>query len=118
VALPDDQATRLRCYRNALQNWKVRGYINFKKLAQEWLARELPNYTLPDLCQTLHGFVDQGGTIDEVVERRPEYTHYEFHYDLRVKIGNRWVYFETVLLCEDADDPDEPTILVVNIHDV
>ena len=117
--LPDDQEARLRCYRNALRNWQFQGYVRFKPLAVEWLANELPGLNLRDAARELFQYVEGGGEIDEQVERRPEYAHYEFHYDLRVKIGDRHVYFETVLnVLKDPDDPDDPTILVVNAHDV
>jgi hypothetical protein len=116
--LPDDQDSRLRCYRNALRNWRFRGYVEFKNLAQEWLIQELPEFSLDQIRQTLHSFVDEGGVIDEQVERRLEFTQYEFHYDLRVNIGNRLVYFETVLMCDEPDDPDDPVVVVVNVHDV
>ena len=46
-----------------------------------------------------------------------QYTSFEFHYDLRVLIGGRLIYFETVLLCIDPNNPDDPRIEVVNIHD-
>jgi hypothetical protein len=115
--LPGDREVRLRCYRNALRNWKVDGYVNFKAI-QQWLVRELVDYPLREIRRELHDYVDQGGAIDEQRERRPEYVDYEFHYDLRVKIGARRVYFETVLMCDDADDPNDPKILVVSLHDV
>jgi hypothetical protein len=116
--LPDDREVRLRCYRNALRNWKVRGYVEFKKRAEEWLVRELAELSLRAIRGALHDYVEHGGVIDEQVEQRPEYTHYEFHYDLRVTIGDRRIYFETILTCEDAGDPDDPAIIVVNVHDV
>ncbi|HEX5273387.1 MAG TPA: hypothetical protein VFW33_22980 [Gemmataceae bacterium] len=92
--------------------------MEFKKLAQEWLLQEMGDLSLPDIRRVLHDFVAQDGVIDEQVERRPEYCHYEFHYDLRVTIDHRRVYFETVLICDDPGDPDDPIILVVNVHDV
>ena len=103
---------------NALRNWNFRGYVRFKPLVEEWLANELPGYTLREVARQLHGHVEAGGEIDEQKERRPEYADFEFHYDLRVKIDDRRVYFETVLLCEDADDPDDPVIVVVSVHNV
>jgi hypothetical protein len=78
----------------------------------------LVDYSLRDIRRLLHDFVDQGGEIDEQVERRPEYTHYEFHYDLRVPIGGRRIFFETVLMCDAAAHPDDPQIIVVSVHDV
>ena len=116
--LPEEPEARLRCYRNALQNWSFRGYVSIKPVAQEWLAREFSDYPLREIARELHRYVEAGGEIDEQKERRPEYVSYEFHYDLRVRIGQRVVYFETVLLCDDANDPDDPQILVVSVHDV
>lgn len=118
MTLPHDRDARLRCYRNALRNWNFRGYVQFKPLAEEWLANELPGCTLREIARELHEYVEAGGEIDEQTEHRPEYLSYEFHFDLRVKIGDRRVYFETVLLCEDAEDPDDPQIEVVSVHDV
>jgi hypothetical protein len=124
VDLPDDQEGRLRCYRNTLRNEANRtvardpDYVLFKKRPQEWLAGELPEYTLRDICRILHEYVEGGGEIDEQVETRQEYVHWGFHFDLRVRIGGRHVYFETVLEFEDADDEDDLTIVVVNVKDV
>jgi hypothetical protein len=74
---------------------------------------------LREVAGELHRHVEEGGDIDEQKERRPEHVHYGFHYDLRVKIGERRVYFETVLkVVKNPDDPDDPTIIVVNVHDV
>ena len=58
------------------------------------------------------GFVDE---IDEVPERRPEWSEHEFHHDLRLQIGERLVYVETRLLMQR--DIADSTISVVNIHD-
>jgi hypothetical protein len=118
LALPEDHATRLRCYRNALRNWSYRGYVQFKPRVEEWLANHVPAYTLRAVAHELHRHIEAGGEIREIQERRPEYTSYEFHYDLRIPFGERYIYFETVLLCEDADDPDDPVIVVVSVHDV
>jgi hypothetical protein len=118
VGLPEDRETRLRCYRNALQNWNFKGYVFFKPLVEEWLANELPNYKLREVAQELHRYVKAGGEIDEQKETRPEFVSYDFHYDLRVKFGDRRLYFETVLLCEDPEDPDDPQIQVVSVRDV
>jgi hypothetical protein len=124
VNLPDDQEGRLRCFKTVLRNEANRlvardpDYVVFKKRAQEWLGRELPEHTLRAICRILHEFVAGGGAIDEQAEARPEYAHYGFHFDLRVSIGERRVYIETVLEFEDADDEDDLTIVVVNVHDV
>ena len=117
MTLPDNREGRLRCYRNALRNWKFRGYVRFKERAQNWLRNEL-EFEQREVARLLHEHAERGGEIDEQKERRPEYAHYQFHYDLRVKIGDRQVYFETLLFCNDPDDPDDPYIVVVSVHDV
>jgi len=58
--------------------------------------------------------VANGGEIDQVPERRPEWNQYDYHYDLRISIASRLCYIETLLL---DDDPKDPTIYVVSIHD-
>ena len=120
--LPDDQEGRLRCYRNALRNWNCRGYVQFNPRAEKWLANEIPELAFLEIAGELYRYVEAGGEIDEQVEKRKlELAHdyaQEFRYDLRVPIGRRRIYFETILLCDDADDPDDPTIVVVNVHDV
>jgi hypothetical protein len=124
VNLPEDQEGRLHCYRNVLRNEAIRlvardpDYVVFKKRPQEWLGHELPEHTLRAICRILHEYVACSGAIDEQVETRPEYAHYGFHFDLRVLIGGRRVYFETVLEFEDASDEEDLTIVVVNVHDV
>jgi hypothetical protein len=118
VMLPEDQEGRLRCYRNALRNWNFRAYIQFKPIVEAWLANELSGYSLREIAHGLHAHVEAGGAIDEQKERRAEYVSYEFHYDLRVNFGGRRIYFETIMLCDDADDPDDPQIEVVSVHDV
>jgi hypothetical protein len=92
LALPDDREARIRCFRNALKNWNVHGYVLFKKPALLWLQQEMGEYTADAIGELLHEFVEGGGKIDEQVERRPEYTHWQFHYDLRLQIGNRRLY--------------------------
>jgi hypothetical protein len=119
VALPEDREVRLRCYRNALRNWLYDGYIVPKKRVEEWLRQELPEFLWRDIRAELFRYVEAGGEIDEQAETRPEFVHYEFHFDLRVEIGGRRLYFETVLeIRKDPDDPDDPMIVVVNVHDV
>lgn len=124
VDLPDDPETRRRLFKIVLRNEVVRhaaanpDYVLFKRQAHEWIRNELAEYSLLEICRLLHQHVAAGGAIDEQPERRPEYVHYLFHFDLRLSIGGRRIYFETVLEFEDAADEDELTIIVVNIHDV
>ena len=120
MALPDDQEGRLRCYRNALRNWRVRGYVNFRPRVADELAELLPDLPLPQIARELHRYVEAGGEVKEVVERRAlecaDDAAQPFHHDLRIQIGGRRIYFETVLVCDDPDDPDDPTIDVVSIQ--
>lgn len=36
---------RLRCYRNALENWKYDGFVDFSERAWNWLQLTFPVYT-------------------------------------------------------------------------
>jgi hypothetical protein len=94
VALPDNQAERLQCFRNALRNWNYEGYVRFRPLAQDWLRSNLAEYAEREIGWELFEFVQRGGMIDEQEERRAEYVSFGFHYDLRMTIGGRGVYFE------------------------
>jgi hypothetical protein len=55
-----------------------------------------------------------GGAIDQVPERRSEYSHWPYHYDFRLQLARRDLYIETLL---QDDNPKDPTIHVVSIHD-
>ncbi len=101
-------------YRGVLSNWNYEGYVLWKETAQEWVLRHLQPLTTKQLAQLMHQYVESGGEIDQVPEQRPEWNIYPFHYDLRLPIGNRLIYVETILL---DDEPDDPTIKVVSIHD-
>ena len=62
----------------------------------------------------MHQHVETGGEIDQVPERRPEWSDYDFHYDLRLEIAGQRIFIETVLI---DDDPDDPILRVVSIHE-
>jgi hypothetical protein len=55
-----------------------------------------------------------GGVIDQVPETRPEWSAWPFHYDFHLQLAGRDVYIETIL---KDDDPNDPTIRIVSIHD-
>ena len=59
-----------------------------------------------DFCRT-------GGVIDQVPERRAEYSSWPFHYDFRLHLAGKELYIETIL---QDDDPKDPTIRIVSIH--
>ncbi len=74
MAIPEDQSGRMRCYRNALNNWKYDGYLDFKKASKkEWLRENLPGRPVREIKRLLFEHVAAGGIIDEQVELRPEY---------------------------------------------
>jgi len=110
---------RLRCYRNALKNWRLSNVVVFEELAWTWLRTNLSGiYTRREIARLLHAHVVAGGEIDEVREAREHWRDlYPFHYDLRVVIAGRRIYFETCLDYRDPNDPDDPVIRVVNAHD-
>ena len=101
--------------RSVLQNWRVTGYVTAKDLVLEWIAKELGGLTLKDVAEIMHTFVKRGGQVDQVPERRPEWSEWPFHYDFRVEIGKREVYIETIL---QDDDPSDPTLHIVSMHNV
>lgn len=103
-----------RRYRKALEQRKVAGYVVWKGITVEWVARNLQGYSPPDVARAMWEYVCGGGRIDQVPEKRQEWSEHPYHYDLRLGIGNRELYIETVLY---DDDPDDPVIQVVSIHD-
>lgn len=106
---------RLRHYREALSSWHCSGCVTWTQRAEEWVRENLPGVTPREVSRLMWEYVRTGGKIDQVVERRPEWSEHEFHHDLRMQIGERLVYVETRLLMER--DIADSTINVVNIHD-
>jgi hypothetical protein len=103
----------LAAFKHVLANWNVTDYVTWKDVAAEWVGRNLPGLTLRDVARLLHDHVLAGGVIDQVRERRPEWSDRDFHYDFRVPAGGRLVYVETLLV---DDDPTDPTVHIVSIH--
>jgi hypothetical protein len=103
--------------RNALANWKFAGYIRFTEPAERWIYGNLAGLKLRDFGRLMWEHVRDGGMIDAVKETRPEWSEHLFHYDLRLNIAGRRIYVETRLYFGDANDPDDPTIHVVSVHD-
>ena len=92
-------------------------YIRFTRLADEWVRSEIENYTQKAFAEIPFDYLSAGGEIDQVVERRPEWSVHEYHYDLRPVLDGRRIYVETRLIYSDPGDPDNPRILIANIHD-
>jgi hypothetical protein len=101
-------------YKSALANWYVTGYVEWKDTARDWVLAHLSGVKPRQVAELMHQHVEAGGEIDQVPERRPEWSAYDFHYDLRLPIAGRLIYIETVLL---DDDPQDATIRIVSTHD-
>jgi hypothetical protein len=104
----------LACIKQVLQHWNVTDYVTWKDIARNWVGQYLESLSPRDIARMMHQHVENGGVIDQVRERRPEWSDRDFHYDFRILIGGRVLYLETVLV---DDDPTDPTIHVVSIHD-
>ncbi len=102
-------------YRSALANWRITGYVDWKETARTWVRNQLGEHEPRQIARLMFEHVEAGGEIDQVPERRPEWNDRPFHYDLRISVAGRLLYIETILL---DDDPDDPVIRVVSIHDV
>lgn len=115
---PLSDPERLAAYTDALSNWSFSGFIRFEltESAFNWLKREIGNISLKEIARLMHEYVAAGGEIDEVAETRPEWSDYEFHYDLRLTIQDVPVYLESRLSYRLPVVPDESTVTVVNIH--
>jgi hypothetical protein len=110
-----NDAAVLRQFRAVLANWKFTGYVTGKDVVLEWIKDNLTNVTLKDVAHAMNEHLQHGGGIDQVPETRPEWSAWSFHYDFRVLVANRLLYVEAIL---QDDDPTDPTIHVVSIHDV
>jgi hypothetical protein len=105
----------LNSFRAVLAEWRCTGYTTATDRMLEWIANNLGPLTLRDVAREMHAFLNAGGVIDQQPERRPEWNMWPFHYDFRLRIGSRLVYIETIL---QDDDPNDPTVHIVSIHDV
>jgi hypothetical protein len=101
-------------FQHALSQWRFTGYITWKPIARQWLEQNLEGWTTRSVGEEMFRHFQAGGDIDQTRETRPEWSQQRYHYDFRLEIGGRLVYIETVLV---EDDPHDPTIHVVSIHD-
>jgi hypothetical protein len=102
-------------FQQVLSNWQYTRYVTASDTASEWMVNELAGVALRDLAKALFQFVQSGGIIDQQLEKRPEWNIWPFHYDFRLHLAGRFLYIETILR---DDDPKDPTIHIVSIHDV
>ena len=101
-------------FRAVLGNWKYTDYVTAKPQALDWIANNLGGLGLKDVAKGMNDYYKTGGVIDQVPERRPEYWHWPYHYDFRLQLAGKEIYIETIL---QDDDPKDPTIRIVSIHD-
>ncbi len=98
-----------------LANWNYTDYVTAKPLALDWITNNLGGLGLKDVAKSMDDFLRTGGVIDQVPECRPEFSIWPFHYDFRLQLAGLEIYIETLL---QDDDPHDPTIRIVSIHDV
>lgn len=101
-------------FQAVLANWRYTGYVTAKDVVLDWIANELGGLKLKDVAKVMHDFLQGGGVIDQIPETRPEWSLWPCHYDFRFPIAGRNVYIEVIL---QDEDPRDPTIHVVSIHD-
>jgi hypothetical protein len=99
---------------NALSNWRYTGYVAWKPIARAWIEANLDGMTARFVAEMMFEHVVTGGEVDQVKETRSEWNEQQFHYDFRISLGDRLIYIETILI---DDDPEDPIISVVSIHD-
>lgn len=109
---------RLCAYKDALSNWSFHGYVRYEltETAHRWLRSEFDGVTVKELGRLMFEYIENGGVIDEVKETRPEWGEFEYHYDMRFRIQGKPIYVETRLFHQPPFEPDESSVLVVNVH--
>ncbi len=70
--------------------------------------------TQRDVAKAMFESLRRGEVINQVPETRTEWSMWPYHYDFRLQLAGRDVYVETIL---QDDDPNDPTIHIVSIHD-
>ncbi|HVC98490.1 MAG TPA: hypothetical protein VND64_32785 [Pirellulales bacterium] len=89
------------------------GYVIWKSGARQWVNEHLEGYRLDEVEWLLYQHVAGGGTLEQVEERREAWMDCKYHFDVRFEIEGTMIYFETVLL---RDDPEDPLISIVSVH--
>jgi hypothetical protein len=102
-------------FQHALREWNCTGYVTWKSVARQWVEENLEGWSTRAIGEEMFRHASGGGEIDEVKESRPEWSDRRFHYDFRIAVEGRLLYIETILI---EDDPDDPIVHVVSIHDV
>lgn len=101
-------------FQAVLANWSYTDYVVAKETVLDWIARNLGGLNLKDVARAMFDHVANGGTIDQQKETRPEWNSWPYHYDFRLTLAGKACYIETLL---NDDDPKDPTIRIVSIHD-
>ncbi|MBY0232914.1 MAG: hypothetical protein K2W96_26830 [Gemmataceae bacterium] len=107
----------LACYRRVLENRRFTGYVTLEGQAPARLRQHFAGWTREAFLDLLADHVEAGGEIDQVEEERePWRDFWEFHYDLRPDVDGIKHFVETRMKPEWPKDPEDATIIVVNIH--
>ncbi len=110
----DEDEHLLRTIGEALSEWSCDGFVVWKQRPAQWLEENIEGHSTKSVGKMMDAFFKQGGKIDQVKERLPEYQGFhEYHYDFRFHIDGRAVYIETVL----DETRTGPTITIVSMHD-
>lgn len=88
----------------------VSGYVSWKRVAWEWVAKNLSGETQKSMALRLYEYVENGGKVDQVLERRGFDDRY--HYDFRVRIGESDIYVESTL----SETKTGPVVSIVSVH--
>ncbi len=108
-----DQVT-LGHFRDALREWRCEGFVVWKPVAAEWVRDNLDGRTPDSIAKLMHKYVEAGGEIDQVRERRDGWEDCnQFHFDFRPTLDGRRLYIETTLRVTSTG----PVVKVVSIHD-
>jgi len=99
---------------DALREWRCEGFVVWKPVAAEWVRNNLEGHTPNEIAKLMHEYVEAGGEIDQVRERRSDWEDSnQFHFDFRPSLGGRRLYIETTLRMTSTG----PVVRVVSIHD-
>ena len=101
-------------FRHALREWRCDGFVVWKPVAAEWIRNNLEGHTPESIARLMHQYVEGGGKIDQIRERRDGWEDCnQFHFDFRPNLAGRRLYVETTLRVTVTG----PVVRVVSIHD-
>jgi len=98
----------------ALSHSESGEHVQFTRQAESGRLDTIPRVTKARLVDVVRQWTSAGKKINQAKEHREPYCrHHEYHYDFKIKFGEKLIYIETVL---DQSRNDYPELIVVNIH--